>query len=137
MKKLLTSLMAVMLVLLAVSPSVFAEVPPNWYWLHSDDILNVYVDTNSMSTYKDPSTNITYKKVTNILTSCVDPITGQLVNEFKTENGINYHRMISGTKYDANQKLIEEFSFSKHPDGQWRKDSANDEIITKTLALFK
>jgi len=86
----------------------FDDISPNWYWICSDNYFTTYIDTTSISAYKDPATNAIHKTVTVKLVCSFDKDLSyeQEVFEFKTENGVNYYRLLSISVYDSNENFV-------------------------------
>lgn len=86
----------------------FDDIAPNWYWICSDNYFTTYIDTTSISAYKDPATNAIHKtvKVKLVCTFDKDLSYEQEVFEFKTENGVNYYRLLSISVYDSNENFV-------------------------------
>lgn len=132
----------VSLILLGSFSTAFAEVEPNWYWVHSDDYFNFYIDTNSISSYKDSSTNNIHKRVTEkiIFILSKDLFYDQEVLEFKTENGVNYYRIISISEYDSNEKFVKflyQINEKKPSTLKWGKTNTNDTLPKIADLLFE
>lgn len=135
MKKLLTSLMAVMFVLLAIAPAAFAETPPNWYWIYSDNMISEYIDTNSIVSNIDVKTN-TVHKIATVKISSFDKAKGygKAILEFKRENDAEYYRTFSAYAYDADDNVIADINEEGFK--RWRNIATQDESVIAVANLL-
>jgi hypothetical protein len=118
----------------------FDDISPNWYWIGSDNYFTTYIDTTSISPYKDPVTNTFHKTVTVKLVSSFDTDLSyeQEVFEFKTENGVNYYRILSISEYDSNENFVKSIYHldKKNPHyNKWSNVTIN-EILPKITDLL-
>ncbi|WP_199884154.1 hypothetical protein [Anaerosinus massiliensis] len=88
----------------------FDDIHPNWYWIDSNNVASTYIDTNSITSYKDISTNSYIKNVTVKITSQMFNSDGYShvkgILEFKEENGHRHYRILSLATYDENDNFI-------------------------------
>jgi hypothetical protein len=138
-------LLLISLVTLSSFSTAFAAAEtqkPDWYWVHSDDYFNFYVDINSIRSYKDPATNIIHKKITEKLIFILskDLSYNQEDLEFKSENGVNYYRILSISEYDSNEnfvKLLYKIDEKRPSTLKWGKTNINEDLPKIADLLFE